>query len=285
MTVAVVLLGLAVALLAALVISLLRSHAEILRVLHEMGIDLDPATSARALASGTSTTPLTDADTVAGVPGPADALGRPAVDLVGVTPNGDAAAVGMGAAHTLLAFLTSGCATCLRFWTAFAEQEALVDGRLSDGTRVVVVTRGEDAESPAAVAELASDDITVVMSSDAWEDYGVPVAPYFALVQHGEVVGEGAAASWAQVGTLLQRARADATSIGDDRTPASAARSRRSLITGNRDRIDADLVAAGIHPGDPRLHHRPTDVGMDVGSPSPAVGAPGDGEPGDGDAP
>ncbi len=43
MAVLVVLLGVVVALLGLLVAGLLRSHAEILRALHEIGVDLDPA--------------------------------------------------------------------------------------------------------------------------------------------------------------------------------------------------------------------------------------------------
>ncbi|MEZ5239257.1 MAG: hypothetical protein R2716_10020 [Microthrixaceae bacterium] len=46
------------------------------------------------------------------------------------------------------------------------------------------------------------------------------------------------------------------------------------MITGNRERIDADLAAAGIRPGDPRLTHGPADVGL-PGEPS------GDAERGD----
>lgn len=46
MTVAAALLGVVVALLAVLVVSLLRSHAEILRALHDLGVDLDPANPA-----------------------------------------------------------------------------------------------------------------------------------------------------------------------------------------------------------------------------------------------
>ncbi len=54
---------------------------------------------------------------------------------------------------------------------------------------------------------LAPPAIPTVMSSEAWDDFGVPVAPYFILVDGptGSVVGEGAATSWPHVRELLQR--------------------------------------------------------------------------------
>ena len=273
MTVAVVLLGVVVALLAVLVVSLLRSHAEILRALHDLGADLDPATpdqqaraaraareadvaeSAPAAAAGGGT-PF---DTAPGVPRPNELLGMGAVDLAGVDPAGDALAVGVtgGPHRTLLAFLTSGCSTCLGFWSAFRDGVELP----APDIRLVIVTKGHEAESPAAVAELAPRDATIVMSTDAWEDYGVPVAPYFALVDGDQVVGEGAAGTWPQVVDLLARSLADAGrslgSAGGGRT------SRRAFLTGREraERIDAELAAAGIEPGDPRLYEPVTDTG------------------------
>ena len=268
MTIAVALLGVVVALLAVLVVSLLRSHAEILRALHDLGVDLDPSTpdqqarAARAARAAEAASAAPDDgiparaaggfDTVDGVPQPAELLGLGAVDLSGVDPRGDAIAVGVtgGQHRTLLAFLTSGCSTCMGFWTAFSQGVELP----ADDIRLVVVTKGDEAESPATVAGLAPADVPVVMSTDAWEDYGVPVAPYFALVDGDEVVGEGAAATWPQVVDLLGKSLADSgRSLSGGR---SAATSRRAFLTGRdrNDRIDAELAAAGIEPGDPRLY-------------------------------
>lgn len=268
MTVAVVLLAVVVALMLVLVVSLLRSHAEILRALHDLGVDLDPATpdqaaraarAARAAgAAGTAPTPATAPgvaafETADGVPEPAELLGLGAFDLAGVDQRGDAVAVGVsGARHrTLLAFLTSGCTTCQGFWDAFSSGVELP----APDIRLVIVTRGEEAESPATVAGLAPDDVPVVMSSDAWEDYGVPVAPYFALVDGDEVVGEGAAATWAQVTDLLAKSLADAG------RPLAGGQSRRAFLTGREraERIDAELRDAGIVPGDPRLYEPVAD--------------------------
>ena len=270
MTVAVVLLGVVVALLAVLVVSLLRSHAEILRALHDLGVDLDPshaatpdqqarATRAARAAGAPVDAAMADVpfDTVDGVPAPAALLGIGAVDLAGTDPRGDAVAVGVtGARHrTLLAFLTSGCTTCRGFWAAFANGVELP----APDIRLVVVTKGEEAESPATIAELAPGGVQVVMSTEAWEDYGVPVAPYFALVDGDEVVGEGAAGTWQQVTDLLGKALADAGhSMAAGR---SVAPSRRAFLTGREraDRIDAELAAAGIEPGDPRLYETLAD--------------------------
>jgi hypothetical protein len=271
-TVAVVLLGVVVALLAVLVVSLLRSHAEILRALHDLGVDLDPsnpadaARAARAARAATSSVAAVDVGPVEvapgelvtqdGVPGPAEMLGMGAFDLAGTDPFGDAIAIGVvgGAHRTLLAFLTTGCTTCQQFWSAFADGVELP----APDIRLVVVTQGPEAETPAKVAELAPPGIDVIMSSDAWEDYGVPVAPYFALVDGSEVVGEGAAASWPQVVDLLGRSLAD---TGRSLQRPGAAPSRRAFLTG-RDRtarVDAELAAAGIVPGDPRLYEPVVD--------------------------
>ena len=289
MTIAVVALAIVVSILGALVISLLRSHADILRVLNDAGIDLDPANAGStddrqsespssggrssahgSYGSGVSnrSAPVGHSETLAGVSGDLETLGSGVSDITGITPEGDAVSIGVASTDSLVAFLSSGCVTCHRFWEAFASGEALTDGRLEDGTRVVVVTQGEETESPATVADLSTPEVPVVMSSDAWEDFGVPVAPYFVLVSGGQVVGEGAAAQWSQVASLLAKARADLETVrshpnhtGHPRNDENP-RSRRSVITGNRDRVDADLLAAGIHPGDPRLTHGPSDVGL-----------------------
>jgi hypothetical protein len=170
---------------------------------------------------------------------------------------------------TLLAFLSTGCSTCHDFWQAFATDA--VDDVPGEGTRIVVVTRGPEEESPATVAEMASNRVITVMSSSAWDDYDVPVSPYFLLVDgaHG-VVGEGASATWAQVVDLLRKAAADAGMAVDGR----ARLSRRDLLTG-RDRelrADRELAAAGIEPGAPELYGAVHDLAApDAASPDVAV--------------
>jgi hypothetical protein len=232
-SVLVLLLAVVVALLAVLVAGLLRSHAEILRALHELGAGLDPDHEPR--------------DARPGLEVPRDRPARSAADLVGVTPHGDAISVGvLGVDHsTLIAFLTSGCSTCAGFWSAFADPRRRVPG----DARLVVATKGEEAESPARLAKFAPPDVPVVMSSDAWAAFDVPVAPYFAFVDGptGAVIGEGAASTWEHLRTMMEQALADAGFA------SGRARRRRSRQS-REDRVDTELLGAGLDPGDPSLY-------------------------------
>ena len=151
---------------------------------------------------------------------------------------------------TLLAFLSSGCATCLDFWDAFADEANRSIGGAD--CELVLVTKGPESESPSAVAKLAPPDVVCVMSDHAFEDYGVPVAPYFVLVDaSGTVIGEGVAPSFEQLQSLLDKAVAD----------RGHRRSRRELLGGRArsraERIDRELAEAGITPGHPSLHADP----------------------------
>jgi hypothetical protein len=229
-------LSVVVVLLAVLVAGLLRSHAEILRRLHE----LDPG-AAPDVGTVPSALPIArhEAPTAA-------------VDVSGIDPHGDAISVTVaGRRHrTLLAFLSSGCATCHPFWDVFASAPA---AGLPADIRLVAVTRGDDAESRAGVEALAGR-ATVVMSSMAWDDYGAPGAPYFVLVAHGRVVGQGTGRSWDQVRRLLGEAIGDANlaSVASVVSPSTV-----DLAADERDRearIDAALLDAGLHPGHPSLY-------------------------------
>lgn len=229
MTALVVALGLAVALLGLLVVALLRSHAEILRRLEERE---PPPARAR---------PVLDA----GLPAPAERPHAPvAHDVVGTTVAAEAVQLGLapGGPSTLLAFLTSGCTLCQGLWEDMAAHVR------PGGARVVAVTHGPQRESPGRLAELAPDDVPVVMSSAAWKDYGVPGAPYFVYVDgpSGQVHGEGAASTWGQVGSLLFDALLDA-----DHATAGG---RGEGGAGRRRHGDAALAAAGIEPDDQSLH-------------------------------
>lgn len=217
----------AILLLGILVAGLLRSHAEILRSLHGLGVDLDPD----------RLDPAVPAPRVGAVHG-----GAP--EIVGVRPNGDPLKVTTAGRHTtLLAFLSTGCATCSRFWSAFN------DGPPADlpagTTRLVVVTKGLEAESPSRLQDLAPDGIVTVASTAAWQEYGVPVSPYFILVDNGSVIGEGAAASWPQVASLLNQ------SVRDGK--AAHRRAIRSGTERHQD-VDEQLAAAGITSGHPSLY-------------------------------
>lgn len=242
MTFVVAALTVVVILLAVVVVGLLRSHGEMLRAFNEMGV-----TFGHDGPEGT-TTSLPDPQRKPGVAAPhardrvVEGTGDGTVhDISGTTPRGGALAVGLQNRNerTLLAFLTSGCTTCRNFWDAFKNDAALP--RSVD--RLVIVTKSNDEESPAALTNMAPAAHSVVMSSQAWQDYGVPVSPYFVLVDgaSGTIDGEGAASTWTQVGSLLSRAEAD--------TEAA-----------NEERIDADLRAAGIEPNDPTLYPTSKDA-------------------------
>ena len=142
---------------------------------------------------------------------------------------------------TLIAFLSSGCITCHGFWDAFRDSATL---SLPKQTRLVIATQGPEQESAAKVLALSPPDVPVVMSTDAWEGYGVPGAPYFIHVDgaSGRVLGEGAASTWAQVASLFQQAVDDGPTVSAE---ADATREARA---------DRELLAAGITPDHPSLY-------------------------------
>ncbi len=118
MTVLVVALAAAVALLGVLVAGLLASHAEILRQLHALGAGREDT----APVPGPAEAPFDVRDDVVA---PAGATGTQAHDLVGLDARGEGDETALvsvvGAAQdTLLAFLSSGCSTCQDFWDVFA---------------------------------------------------------------------------------------------------------------------------------------------------------------------
>jgi len=246
MSVLVTLLAVVVGLLVVLVAGLLRSHAEILRSLHRLGVNFDPAASADA---GSGTTAIRSIPVTGGPP----KSGR---DLAGATPTGDAVSIAVREVRhmTLLAFLSSGCSTCLDFWSAFAS-EAAPD--VPGDARLVIVTKGAAHESVSAVHRLAPSQIPVVMSSEAWDEYDVPVAPFFVLVDgaSGAIVGEGAASNWGQVTSLMAQAVTDAGIGKRGRRSHAPGRPRGDAL--REARVDQDLLAAGIVPGDARLYRLP----------------------------
>ena len=203
------------ALLALLVVALLRSHAEILRRLETL-----PAGGSRPQAPPA---------------GPLDE--RAAADIAGVTPAGDARSFslgGGGGGDTLLAFLSSGCSSCAALLEALER-----DGAPAGVGRLIVVTQDPSVERPVRF-RAAAERVHVVMSSQAWQDYAVPGSPYFIQVSgSGTVVGEGSATSWERVESLIVDA-------GEDIGPAHDVR--------HAGRIDEALAAAGLAAGDPSLH-------------------------------
>lgn len=237
MTTLVAFQAVAIALLAVLVVGLLRSHAEIVRSLHRLGVGLGEGGGPVGEQPLTLSRPRR-------VPAAAASTG---VDITGTTPEGDPVEVPIrDDGDTLVAFLSSTCATCTEFWRALRRPAA--DLGLPAGTRLVVVTKGPGEEDQPRIRDLAPPEHPVVMSSAAWEAYGVPVTPYFLHVDGstGEIVGQGSGHSWSQVASLLGRA------VGDAADPA-ARRAGQRVAESEAD-IDRRLLAAGITPGDPRLY-------------------------------
>ncbi|MFP5219244.1 MAG: hypothetical protein ACLGIG_05840 [Actinomycetes bacterium] len=254
MTVLLVALTVAVALMALLVVGLLHSHAEILRQLHELGAGRDEARPAA------TDPPFAVREGVVQPVEVTQVTGQGAHDVAGTTPGEEAVALSVvGVPHrTLLAFLSSGCSTCETFWDVFG---AGSETGLPDSVRLVVVTKGPEHESETAVRGLAGGDrVPVVMSTRAWESYGVPGSPYFVLVDGpaGRVVGEGSAGEWAQVVRLVGEAEDDSR---------LATRRTRALDSGNgahrEARADRELLDAGIAPGHHSLYAT-ADEAIDV---------------------
>ena len=252
--------GVAIALLAVLVLGLLRSHALILRALHELGAGLELEKDAAAAGGSGGTAGAPGPVAVQIEPGvvPATRVGSSrALDVVGEDLRGRPSHVelaGAGAGATLLAFLTSGCSVCLTFW-----EELGPDTDTPGDARLVVVAKGSAEESPATLARLARPGVEVVTSSGAWVDYDIPGSPYFVLVEDGVVTGEGSATNWASVRDLLQQAveesahaRAAAGRTGPGGGHSAVVGATGAAAAGGPDdlsRMDAELAAAGIHPG------------------------------------
>jgi hypothetical protein len=234
MTVLVLIETILLAVLAVLVAGLLRAYATVLRRLHAIDGGGDGAREFRVDAAPSAVTARED--------------WTEAFDIAGRSVAGEIVTTRVvGVEHdTVLLFLSSGCVSCATFWDELATPPSL-----PAHTRLVVVTQGEEFESPADLSPLAAPELDVLMSTEAWQDYGVPGSPHVVYVdgRTGRVRGEGTGQSWGQVAQLLARASGDATFI-DGRT-----RARKP----NRDaeveaEVDRELMAAGILPGDPRLY-------------------------------
>jgi hypothetical protein len=213
------------------IVALLRSHADILRRL-------------AALEQGAAT-----GHTAPPPPAPDRAEVIAAAPISGTTPRGDSVtlAFGPGSPVTLLAFLTSGCASCAPLWEGLRHAPTL--GSLAD--RVAVITHDATRESPTRLERLAPPEPPgalrpeVVMSSAAWTDYAVPASPHFVLTDgSGGILGRGSALSWDQLETMVADARADARRAHEP-ARTTAARAERS---------ERALASAGITPGHPSLH-------------------------------
>jgi hypothetical protein len=225
------------------IVALLRSHADILRRL--------AALEERATTPGALGAPVSDAVNGAGPAGAEVSGGEvtAAAPISGSTLRGDSVTLsfGTGSPVTLLAFLTSGCASCAPLWAGLDEARDLTQM----AQRVAVVTHDPMRESPTRLERLAPAGTDVIMSSAAWADYAVPGSPHFVLTDgDGGILGRGSALSWSQLQTMVADARADARRAGE------AARTTEQRA----ERSEGALASAGIGPGHPSLY--PSGSGM-----------------------
>ena len=216
------------------IVALLRSHADILRRLAALedgvGAPGRPRTTPRVDGNGQ----------------------RAAGEISGTTLAGDAVTLSFGPASpiTLLAFLTSGCASCAPLWASLGDARQVE--QLAQ--RVVIVTHDTTRESPARLLRLAPAGVETVMAATAWEDYAVPASPHFVLTDGaGGILGRGSALTWPQLVTMVHDAVADAEAgagadadgVGGEPARTTAERAARS---------ERALARSGIGPGHPSLH-------------------------------
>jgi len=192
-------------------------------------------------------------------------MGRAAPDLHGRRLDGEEVdvLVGQSPRNLLLAFLSSGCSSCGRFWAPLVAGE---DPRLPSDTMLVVLTKGPDAESLTALEKVA-DGVSIVMSTAAWVDYEIPGTPFFVFIDAGSgtVQGEGTALGWDEVRNLIALGRGDASIV----TGVSTTGMKPSSDAERESIVDQVLMDAGIFPGDASLYPGST--------PPPMTGAEGSG--------
>ena len=209
------------------IVALLRSHADILRRLAA----LEEARGSGAAPPAPRPAPVGGEEVLTAGP------------ITGTTPAGDTVtlSLGPGSPVTLLAFLTSGCASCAPLWAGLRDAPELA----SLAERVAVITYDPARESPTRLERLAPAAPEVIMSSAAWADYGVPGSPHFVLTDGaGGILGRGSALSWEQLETMVRDARADARRAAD---PARTTVERA-------ERSERALASSGIGPGHPSLY-------------------------------
>jgi hypothetical protein len=194
MTAVVIIEGVVIVLLLILMAGLLKSHAEILRRLEGVAdTDTDPARRLGTTGLGAA----------------------PTETITGVDVRGSATTVSLTHARgeTLLAFLSSGCASCRVFWKELAGSPAMP----TTSTRPIIVTKGPESESPSKIGELAPAEVALVMSDEAWDAFRVPVTPYFMLVSgDGAVIGEGSATNMEHLLGLFRQSVADSDPTGSE---------------------------------------------------------------------
>lgn len=114
--------------------------------------------------------------------GPPD---RPPADIEGVTLSGEHRKVRVVGAscRTLLLFLSGGCDGCAELWPVLGGVTGTPLEACADS--VVGIVRRTGKEDPGVVAPLVPAGALVLVSEQAFVDYGVLGAPFFVLVDGG----------------------------------------------------------------------------------------------------
>jgi hypothetical protein len=110
-------------------------------------------------------------------------------------PSPDVTVADAGTVDTLLAFLTTTCASCKPFW----EKMAAPGFATVLGARLVVVTPSRSMEDERRARELLPDGAYLHMGSETWFEYGVGTSASFVLVR----TAPGDAEPWQHAGQVL----------------------------------------------------------------------------------
>ena len=243
---------------ALLVVGLLRSHAEILRRLHDLGVDLDDARRTREPCTRDQFNVFPEVPS----PGPTRRRCRPGRDLSGVDLADGAVSVRVvGAPHTHADRLPVRHLPHLRALLGRVRPA----GRARPLARRAARDRDQGprrGEPGAHRRRRARRGIPLVMSREAWDGLRRARArptSCWSTARPGQARGEGTGIDWPQVRGLLD--------AGQPTTRCSPASSRRggcakpAADDARERRVDAELMAAGIRPGDPASTRRPTPSG------------------------
>ncbi len=233
------------AVLCVLVAGLLRGYAAVLRRLHQL--DGDAAQAGPPPFRTISSIPEPPVASTAGPRIEGRDEWAESHDVDGISLQGEIVSVRTVGVEqdTILAFLSSNCEGCTGFWHELGQPGSWTTPQ---GSRLLVVTKGPEDESPSVLSQLCPDGVDLVMSSQAWSDFEVPGSPYVVVAdgRTGRVKGEGSGTSFSQVGGLIRQ------SVEDSRHPAMA---RKPDSDRRRERdVDRILLSAGIGPQDPSLY-------------------------------
>jgi hypothetical protein len=94
-------------------------------------------------------------------------------------PSPDVTVADDGTVDTLLAFLTTSCASCKPFW----EMMAAPGFSSSLGARLVVVTPSRSMEDERRARALVPDGAYLHMGSETWFEYSIATSASFVLVR------------------------------------------------------------------------------------------------------